>query len=166
MPPAIPLTGLVTEADLKRFWAKTKPMNNKTKCIEWTAASKGGWNDSLYGVFRWDNRNVLAHRFAYYALTGSDPGPSTDHLCHNTLCVNIDHLRGCTAAENNRNRKPVIAEHCKRGHPRTEHNTYIKTDGNRQCRECLRIRDRKRNPERWQARKAKLKQASQRLEGT
>lgn len=142
MPPAIPLEGPVTEDDLKRFWEKTRTSTKKvatengdSNCIVWIAASKGGY-EHQYGVFRWNNRNVAAHRFAYYAILGIDPGKSTDHLCHNTLCVNVEHLRGGTIAENNRNRRPVVAEHCKRGHPRTTQNTVQKPDGTRQCKIC------------------------------
>lgn len=34
--------------------------------------------------------------------------------------------------------------HCKRGHEFTPENTYVKPDGRRTCRTCMRIRDRKR----------------------
>lgn len=51
-------------------------------------------------------------------------------------------------------------ETCKRGHPRTEENIQIRTDGYRDCRPCQRIRRDKwaaANPERVRARRERLR---------
>lgn len=39
----------------------------------------------------------------------------------------------------------VFVNRCDKGHEFTEENTYVKSDGRRECRTCMRLRDNARN---------------------
>jgi len=69
-------------------------------CWLWT----GGNDRRGYGRFSdADQRQVLAHRFAYELLVGPIPeGLDLDHLCRVPACVNPAHLEPVTNAENHR----------------------------------------------------------------
>ena len=70
------------------------------ECTEWTA-----WvNPGGYGKFKTGGKSTFAHRYAWERVNGPIPeGMVIDHACRNTLCVNVDHLRLATQAENTRN---------------------------------------------------------------
>lgn len=81
-----------------RFWPKVEKTST---CWLWTA----GTDDDGYGLFWLDARITKAHRFAYELLVGSVPeGKILDHTCRVRRCVNPDHLRPVTVAQNNQNR--------------------------------------------------------------
>lgn len=69
-------------------------------CTQWTGwLSPGG-----YGKFKTGGKSVFAHRYAWERANGPVPeGMVIDHACRNTACVNVDHLRVATQAENTRN---------------------------------------------------------------
>ena len=53
---------------------------------------------------RVDGRHMLAHRFAWEQEHGSIPeGFEVDHICHNTACCDVGHLRLATREQNSRN---------------------------------------------------------------
>lgn len=109
-----------------------------TGCWVWQRTrSKAG-----YGQMYVDGKMVYAHREFYEGYVADiPPGLVIDHLCRNRACCNPDHLEPVTFTENmRRTRRPA----CKRGHPLTKENVYVAPDGERQCRECNRMRDRER----------------------
>lgn len=67
-----------------------------------------------------------------------------DHLCHNTICVNPDHLEAATQRENILRGNGMGAmharkTHCVHGHPLSGQNLRIGVNGQRLCKECRRI---------------------------
>lgn len=67
-------------------------------CLTWTGAVDGGG----YGTIRSGGRNRKAHRVAWELANGPIPsGMYIDHRCWNPACVNVDHLRLATPAQNN-----------------------------------------------------------------
>lgn len=103
----------------------------------------------------------LVHRVEYEKKVGPIPkGLTIDHLCHNAdltcnagsaclhrRCYNVEHLEPVTRAENilrgngwgGVNAKKT---HCPQGHSYDETNTYLGPDGHRDCRTCVRTRQR------------------------
>jgi|SRR5690625_5253612 len=70
-------------------------------CLVWT----GTVVSKRYGSLKVEGKMVLSHRYAWETVNGPiPPGMFIDHICHNTLCCNIDHLRLATHAENLANR--------------------------------------------------------------
>jgi len=80
----------------ERFWEKV----DKTEtCWNWTAGQQKG-----YGAFSIARRPTGAHRYSYAAVHGPIPdGLEIDHICHNRLCVNPQHLRAVTSKQNGEN---------------------------------------------------------------
>ena len=67
------------------------------RCVLWQGKVFNG-----YGVLsggRW------AHRVAYDLLVADPAGKLVDHICHNTLCINPEHLRLTSRSQNMHNRK-------------------------------------------------------------
>lgn len=71
-------------------------------CLIWT----GSKNDDGYGHIWVNGKSEGAHRYAWKRINGPIPdGMFIDHKDHcTTSCVNIDHLRLATSAQNNYNR--------------------------------------------------------------
>lgn len=121
-------------------------INWNTGCWEWTAAKAGGG----YGKISIQGRHHPAHRVAYELIEGPIPeGLELDHLCHTNSascpggpscphrrCVNPAHLEPVTSRENSMRAAVNGTEtHCKRGHERSEANTYL-LNGTKFCRAC------------------------------
>lgn len=75
------------------FWSKVE---KSARCWIWS----GQTNLQGYAVIG----NTQAQRFSYELLVGPIPeGMWVDHRCHNPLCVNPEHLRPVTPAQNGQN---------------------------------------------------------------
>lgn len=83
----------------ERFWAK---VDKTDTCWNWTSAiSSYDRNRKGYGTFTINKRPFYAHRLSKLVQQGYlTEGLVIDHICENTLCVNPEHLREVTNAEN------------------------------------------------------------------
>lgn len=75
-------------------------------CIVWT----GGLNPSGYAILGIKSKSKLAHRIVFESYMGTIPnGMWIDHECGVRSCVNADHLRLATPAENARHRNSAVS---------------------------------------------------------
>jgi hypothetical protein len=82
-----------------RFWQKVD-RREPQECWEWQAAI----NRHGYGFLNKGGSPAQAHRVAFEYVKGEIPaGAEIDHICHNTKCVNPDHLRLATPKQNREN---------------------------------------------------------------
>jgi hypothetical protein len=117
----------------------TEPGSN---CWWFNAASA---NPQGYKFFGWGGKNVMAHRFSYELFREPIPeGKYILHSCDTPPCVNPDHLRPGTTAENvadkvargrHRGNGFENRTHCPQGHEYTEENVYL-FENRRYCRAC------------------------------
>lgn len=78
-------------------------VNPTTACHLWTGAVSKG-----YGRLKVKGKGAKAYRVAYELAKGPIPaGAHVLHDCANTLCVNPDHLRLGTHAENMQDRQRI-----------------------------------------------------------
>jgi hypothetical protein len=93
-------TPMGSARDVERFWSQVK-RGASGDCWPW----QGTRNAQGYGVFKFDNTAMLAHRYAYMLRAGPiPPGMWILHACDNPWCSNPGHLRAGTARENARDR--------------------------------------------------------------
>lgn len=133
----------MTSAVLKRFWPKVEKRGDD-ECWLWlaTKTAKG------YGSMSLDGAERRAHVLSYEFYIGPvPPGHEVHHRCLNKLCVNPGHLIALTPEQHQAEHR---TETCPHGHVFDEANTYsVPRTGARQCRECMRERQRARY---WRAR--------------
>ena len=126
----------------ERFWAAVDTTGD---CWLWTA----GRNRLGYGFLMVNGKTTSAHRFSYMLHHGEiHDGLHVMHACDNPPCVNPKHLSLGTMKDNIADsiakgryyaNRPHMKDVCKRGHPRTEENTYRWRD-KRYCRACVQLR--------------------------
>lgn len=95
-----------TSQDIQRFKNKIK-FGLPDECWEYKTAT------SHYGQFWFRNRNLSAHRVAYYLHTQEDPGElQICHTCDNPPCCNPAHLFKGTQKDN-------MEDKCRKGRQAT-----------------------------------------------
>ena len=93
----------MSSEEIKHFWENVDKTSN---CWIWKAGTSKGCS-GRYGELRYKGVHIKAHRFAYAIVHGECPTNLViDHMCHNTLCVNPEHLQAVTAHQNCENRVP------------------------------------------------------------
>ena len=135
---------------IERFEAKYSP-EPMTGCWLWTGAAVKPWrkgatvNGHGYGLFSWNGRLGMAHRFAYEHYRGPIlEGMVTDHRCRTRECVNPWHLDLVSQQENLMRAESSLAAQnaaktcCAHGHEFTAENTYHTPCGRRHCKICRR----------------------------
>lgn len=102
-------------------------------CLLFTGSKSNG-----YGVFRYEERNGYAHRYAWERVNGPIPdGLTVDHLCRVRHCVRVSHFELVDAVTNYR-RAVAVRDKCPNGHPYMPDNLRFYGNGRRRCATCVR----------------------------
>ncbi len=127
----------MSPAELERFLDKVEP-EPMSGCWLWTGVcSPTGY--ARMSIHDWPH---YAHRLSYEHFVGLIPeGQEIDHKCRVRCCVNPDHLRAVTHAENLKapgslaGRNKIPKTHCPQGHSYEKHGR-LNGDGCKICRVC------------------------------
>lgn len=117
--------------------------------------SKGCWlwtgptNGNGYGRISTTDGHKGVHRVSMRLFKPDEYEETLDvlHSCDIPKCFNPTHLRCGDDSENTKdavergNNYQASKTHCIRGHEYNEANTYIRPNGNRDCKKCIKLRD-------------------------
>jgi hypothetical protein len=86
----------MTDEELEKWFFEQKTETD-TGCWEWSRGINSG-----YGTLRVNKRPILAHRFSLqlHLKRPIEKNIEVRHMCHNTKCINPDHLKEGTHAQN------------------------------------------------------------------
>jgi hypothetical protein len=102
------------QTDLQRF---ARYVKRKGDCLLWTGGQIGRPSRRYGKFFVRGHRNLRAHRWVYEMIFGSVPtGLVLDHLCNESLCVNVLHLEPVPQRVNIQRALGVTDERCVNGH--------------------------------------------------
>lgn len=133
-------------ATLDGLLERTMPEPN-SGCLFWM----GTVNQFGYGRVTVAGRRTVAHRAVYEMACGPvSPGLELDHLCRVRSCVNPAHLEPVTKRVNGLRGLAGVKSgamqraktHCPEGHPYSGANLFLRSSGHRECRICMRARNR------------------------
>lgn len=106
--------------------AKGIEIDPETGCWIWQRGRMGRYGSLYIAGKPGQPKHIYAHRYFYELFVGRiPPEMEIDHICHNTLCVNPDHLRLATSSQNKMWRK------CQPGKATPYRGVRFKTDHNR-----------------------------------
>lgn len=140
---------LATRRQIVEYLMSHVSVDERTGCWNWLGAltTKG------YGRLQLKRYRIYyAHRVAWMILARRKipEGKQLDHLCRNRKCANPAHLEAVTSRENTiRGEHPIARQvrqtACIYGHEFDKENTYVNpTNGERHCRVCAALRQKRR----------------------
>lgn len=159
----------MTPDQLRVEIAKTHPrfikfvsIDEVDSCWNWKGATVGFG----YGHYWNGTKNVRAHRFVYeFAFGKIEDGLCICHKCDNPKCVNPLHLFAGTQSDNMKDcyakkrdglflyvQYQKSKQYCNNGHEYTDDNSFIRPNGYRECRICMKEQRRRRNAKRMSKR--------------
>ena len=107
---------------------------------------EGHVDEQGYGVRKVRGKRQRVHRLMWQKYRGEiESGKELHHLCGNKRCCNPEHLELVTRKEHVAKTPSNVVwlnkgkTHCAHGHEFTPENTYLRTDGSRQCRICINL---------------------------
>jgi hypothetical protein len=159
---------VVRQTDEERFFSFVNKMGpiarnrpDLGRCWVWTGGETRG-----YGIFWADGTSHRAHVWSYKRFVGEVPeGLELDHFaCDRTNCVNYQHVQPATHYINALRSTSPMAQNsqklkCKNGHDFDESNTRINAAGARECKKCVRKKQREAKAAKREAAGAKPRMA-------
>ncbi len=92
---------MLTERQLNRFWSR---VNKTDTCWNWV----GYINKDGHGRFCFNRFTYFAHRVSFFIQYGEIPNDMCilhkPQICHNSACVNPQHLYADTISQNNKDK--------------------------------------------------------------
>jgi hypothetical protein len=115
-------------------------------CWWWLGSNMGKMK---YGIFWFEGKKVIAHRWAYERFIGPIPeGYESHHTCKTAWCVNPYHLEMMSRAEHSQTKNYHHPSKCLKGHKLSGNNLRIRRRlrsggeyNERVCLTCKRERD-------------------------
>jgi hypothetical protein len=109
---------------------KRRSKRDRNGCFVW----QGNVDSGGYGQIWEAGSNRVLHKVVWQLFFGPIlKGYQLHHTCENKRCWNPDHLKLVTPSQH---KLLHNGNYCRNGHEYTEENTFIRSDGARQCRIC------------------------------